>query len=167
MDSDRLNRWLTLGANIGVFVGIVLILLELNQNADLMRAQMTQARADNVVASYRGLQHSDHWATIAAKRRSAESAEEWVRSLTPEEFERAFYYHLAQYHDLRTQFVQYKAGYLDQQIWETSSKGQIQRLARAWPYFFDGSLDYADREFAEYINRVAEEAGLPVFYQLD
>ena len=39
MDSDRLNRWLTLGANLGVLVGIVLLLLELDQNRKLMRAK--------------------------------------------------------------------------------------------------------------------------------
>ena len=39
MDSDRINRWLTLGANLGVLVGIILLVIELNQNRDLMRAQ--------------------------------------------------------------------------------------------------------------------------------
>ena len=39
MDSDRLNRWLTLSANIGVLIGIFLLIVELDQNRDLMRAQ--------------------------------------------------------------------------------------------------------------------------------
>ena len=39
MDSDRLNRWLTLGANIGVLIGIILLIVELDQNHDMMRAQ--------------------------------------------------------------------------------------------------------------------------------
>lgn len=39
MDTDRLNRWLTLGANIGVLIGIVLLIFEINQNRDMMRAQ--------------------------------------------------------------------------------------------------------------------------------
>ncbi len=30
MDSDRVNRWLTLGANIGVLIGIILLIVELN-----------------------------------------------------------------------------------------------------------------------------------------
>lgn len=38
MDAEKVNRWLTLGANLGVLVGIVLILTELNQNSELMRA---------------------------------------------------------------------------------------------------------------------------------
>ena len=39
MDSDRLNRWLTLGANLGVLVGILLLVVELQQNREMMRAQ--------------------------------------------------------------------------------------------------------------------------------
>ena len=32
MDSDRLNRWMTLGANIGVLAGILFLAFELQQN---------------------------------------------------------------------------------------------------------------------------------------
>jgi hypothetical protein len=39
LNSDRLNRWLTLGANVGVLVGIILLVIELDQNRDMMRAQ--------------------------------------------------------------------------------------------------------------------------------
>jgi len=39
MDTDRLNRWLTLAANIGVIAGILFLALELRQNSNLMRAQ--------------------------------------------------------------------------------------------------------------------------------
>ncbi len=40
MDSDKINRWLTLGANIGVLIGIALLVYELNQNRQMMRAQV-------------------------------------------------------------------------------------------------------------------------------
>ena len=39
MDTGRLTRWLTLGANIAVLVGILLLVMELQQNRDMMRAQ--------------------------------------------------------------------------------------------------------------------------------
>ena len=32
MDTDRLNRWLTLGANIGDLFGIVFLAIEVRQN---------------------------------------------------------------------------------------------------------------------------------------
>lgn len=39
LDSDRFNRWLTLGANLAVLVGIALLILELQQNRSAMRAE--------------------------------------------------------------------------------------------------------------------------------
>ncbi len=39
MKADSVNRWLTLGANFGVVVGIILLLVQLDQNATMMRAQ--------------------------------------------------------------------------------------------------------------------------------
>ncbi len=48
MESDRLNRWLTLGANVGVLIGIVLLIIELDQNRDMMRAQIRNELARGV-----------------------------------------------------------------------------------------------------------------------
>ena len=52
MDSDRLNRWLTLGANLAVLVGLVFLVVEINRNNEMMRAQtrsgITDAIIDNV-----------------------------------------------------------------------------------------------------------------------
>lgn len=39
MDSEQLNKWLTLGANVAVLAGIVLLIVELDQNHDTVRAQ--------------------------------------------------------------------------------------------------------------------------------
>jgi hypothetical protein len=39
MDADRLNKWLTLGANLGVLAGIILLILELDQNREAIQAQ--------------------------------------------------------------------------------------------------------------------------------
>lgn len=37
--ADRSNRWLTLGANIGVLIGIMLLVVELAQNREMIRTQ--------------------------------------------------------------------------------------------------------------------------------
>jgi len=49
VDSDRLNKWLTLGANLGVLVGIILLIVELDQNRDMMRAQTRHDLAMGIV----------------------------------------------------------------------------------------------------------------------
>ena len=164
LDSTRLNRWLTLGANFGVLVGIILILIELNQNAEMMRLQMTQARADLVVQSYIDRQHSDQWPSIAAKRRATNSVEAWIELLTPEEYERVFYHQLAEYHSIRNQYVQYKAGYLDEEIWQSSTRGQIERLAITWRFFFPQNDGLASQDFVDMLDQVAQDAGYSGFF---
>ena len=161
MDWDRVNRWLTLGANIGVLAGIILILTELNQNADLMRAQMSQSRADSLTARYADLMHSDYWPTILAKRNKAGSPDRWAASLTPEELERVKLYLYLEMNDLRNQYYQFKEGYLDESIWGTSSRGQIERLLPLLPYFLD-RIQPLEAEFLQAINDVAREEGLPL-----
>jgi hypothetical protein len=160
MDGDKVNRWLTLSANIGVLIGIILILAELNQNADLMRAQMTQARGDNVMQTYREMMLSNHWVEIRAKGRAAPSTDAWIKSLSPVEYERVWYRQLMDYHDLRTQFYQYQSGYLDEQIWRSSSRGQARRFMQKQPYFtFSEGVN--ESRFDEFLNEIARESGLP------
>ena len=49
MDTDRLNRWLTLAANVGVIAGIIFLGFELRQNSELMRAQSRTEMSQDVV----------------------------------------------------------------------------------------------------------------------
>ena len=49
MESDRLARWLTIGANLGVLIGLLLLIAELKQNRDMMRAQIRHELAAGIV----------------------------------------------------------------------------------------------------------------------
>ncbi len=40
MKSERINSWLSLGANVGVVVGLILVAYQINQEAELNRAQL-------------------------------------------------------------------------------------------------------------------------------
>ena len=42
MDTDRLNRWLTLGANVAVLVGLVALVLEIRTNTAAIQAASVQ-----------------------------------------------------------------------------------------------------------------------------
>jgi hypothetical protein len=158
MDSDKANRWLTLGANIGVLIGIILILIELNQNADLMQAQIAQSRADNRVELYREQMNSDYWPAIYVKRATAVSRDEWIDSLTPEEYQRVRFYTLLEVNDLRTQFLQYQQGYLDRQLFETAVEAQARRLMAQLHYFPD--IQISGSEYIDYLNSVARKYNL-------
>ena len=56
MTAENLNRWITLGANIAVLIGIVFVALELRQNNELMAAE---ARFNRVTVS------RDAWQAMA------------------------------------------------------------------------------------------------------
>jgi len=43
MNTERLNSWLTLLANVGVLIGLFVVILELRQSTDVAQAQMADA----------------------------------------------------------------------------------------------------------------------------
>jgi hypothetical protein len=49
MKAISINRWLTLGANLGVLVGIVFLAIELRQNNDLLEAQTRAENFDRII----------------------------------------------------------------------------------------------------------------------
>jgi hypothetical protein len=64
LNSDRLNRWLTLGANIGVLIGIILLLVELAQNREMMRAQTRHEMAMGIVDMQHAVAENEQLADI-------------------------------------------------------------------------------------------------------
>ena len=69
---DRAARWLALAANTGVVLGLILVVVEVRQNAALTRTQMEQRK-------------NDFLAEIELSLANRESAEVWVKAIrTPE-----------------------------------------------------------------------------------
>lgn len=64
MNTDSVNRWLTLGANFGVLIGIFLLLAELNQNSQLMRAQIFNERASQGIELFMSVATSEKLSDI-------------------------------------------------------------------------------------------------------
>ena len=146
MDSDRLNRWLTLGANLGVLVGLVVLIVEIGQNTEMMRAQIVQARADTIMAAFDAQINNEFWPEIAAKRSAANSTEEWVNSLSPVDYERVRMSYLKDVNYLQHLFYQFQEGYIPHEIWSGPVRRQFirylelakifgQNCARAEPFY--------------------------------
>jgi hypothetical protein len=69
---ERAARWIALAANIGVVLGLILVIVEVRQNAELTRTQMEQRK-------------NDFLAEIEFSLANRESAEVWVKAIrTPE-----------------------------------------------------------------------------------
>ncbi|MEM9533572.1 MAG: hypothetical protein AAGA23_21805 [Pseudomonadota bacterium] len=48
MNLDQFNRWLTLGANIGVLLGLIILIIEVRQTASLSRVALETAKNDQL-----------------------------------------------------------------------------------------------------------------------
>jgi len=66
MTADSISRWLTFGANFGVLIGIILLLVELDQNATVMKAQISNARSSQSVDLFMSIAESQELSGIDA-----------------------------------------------------------------------------------------------------
>lgn len=125
MDSDRVNRWLTLAANIGVMVGIVLLIIELDQNRDMMRAQIRHELAVGIVDLLQTPANNEQLSDILFRAKSGEE-------LTPRE---AFQFELrtnALFRYWEDVHYQYRVGLYDEiefakqrDAWKASLAGSL------------------------------------------
>jgi hypothetical protein len=67
MNADKLNSWLTLGANVGVVIGLALLVYEINQNTEMMQAQINQSRTDTALSEQQAVYTTDHVPSMLAK----------------------------------------------------------------------------------------------------
>ena len=84
MKLDGLNQWLTLVANFGVLAGLILLIIEIHQNTEMVRAQINQSRADTAMSEQQATYNSDHIPAMLAKVERGEqlSDEEMIRYVT-------------------------------------------------------------------------------------
>jgi hypothetical protein len=68
MDGNKVNKWLSLGANLGVLAGIMLLAYEINQATLTTRAEMISS-------------HSDRWVTIDLSWQDREFAAAWAKAM--------------------------------------------------------------------------------------
>ncbi len=78
MESESINRWLTLGANFAVLIGILLLVFELHQNRDLVRSEIRNDLSDGVAEIFRQIAENGELAGIVLRAHSGEE-------LSPEE----------------------------------------------------------------------------------
>ena len=67
MSTETLHKWLTLVANIGVLIGLGLLIYEIRQNSELMSAEIHSIRAEGKASRQMSLANEGEIATILAK----------------------------------------------------------------------------------------------------
>ena len=134
MNANSVHRWLTLSANIGVAVGLILLLVELDQNRDLVRAQIHQERADAWVANRFARADSEFLLPALQKIYDAGFPEnlDAMEMLTPVERQRMIDVISAFSGDYDNLFYQYQQGYLDDEFYKTQIEPSIRGIAPWW-----------------------------------
>ncbi len=134
MNADNVNRWLTLGANVGVVIGLILLLVELDQNSDLVLAQIHQARSDTQVSRLEDRADTEHLAPLLEKILLFGGFENLSSNdeLTPEELFRFRVFLQARHQDYDNLFYQYQQGYIDEEYYQSLVSNAIRLFSPWW-----------------------------------
>ena len=129
--SEVINRWLALGANVGVLVGLALLIMELGQNSDLLRAQIHQARSDNYEAFMVANADTEFFLPAWERFRAAGGPEDIAALdvLSPTQKARISRYLQGRIGGYDNLFFQYRNGYLDEEFYETRVVEAVRRFA--------------------------------------
>jgi len=120
MNTDNVNKWLTLSANIGVVIGLVLLIVEIGQNTEMMRAQINQSRTEAAQSEQQATYNSDYMPAVLVKRDKGER-------LSDEEIRRYRAYIRSFNRNMDNQLWQYNHGLLGENI-PRSIRGAVRRV---------------------------------------
>lgn len=146
MDSDHLNRWLTLLANIGVVVGLALLIVELRQAQKLAETQATVRRLEQMQVAQVEYATSDYLVPIKVKARA-----DGVQSLSRDELERLRVWENTIRLRMYSQYVEYQRGYLDPAAAETILNAAAENL----PFWEELGYQLGDNDFEQALRRFA------------
>ncbi len=153
VNSDRLNRWLTLGANVGILAGLILVAVQIQQNSQLVRMQLLN---DGNLAS------NEIWASAAGEKpmEALAKAIENPEELTFTEFLENDVYLFSNMNLLYRNYELAREGIFNENEWQAS----VETLA---PYFIankfgriwwreEGSA-FFNPEFSAFVNKQLED----------
>jgi hypothetical protein len=115
MEKISLDRWLSLVANFGVLVGIILLTVELGQNRDMMKSQTKSDLAMGVVTLTLEIASNEQFADVLARARAG-------KSLTPGETLQFSNQNIAMHRYWESVHYQYRNGLYDEADFSTHKK---------------------------------------------
>ncbi len=132
--ADKANQWLTLGANLGVLIGLILLIVELDQNSDLLRAQIHQARADNYESFMVEYADTEQLLQTMVKFRAAGAPRDVsaLEQLDPVERDRLRSYFNGRVAGYDNLYYQYRNGFLDEDFYSIRVVNTVRTWAPVW-----------------------------------
>ena len=141
MESDRLTRWLTIGGNIAVVIGLFLLVYELKQTRELTQAQMRAEISNGIYDLLAMTADNEQLADLMYRADSGEP-------LTDAEYFQYASRTRAMFRYFENVHYQYRVGLYDNHEFER------QRLA--WGNYMNGSAR-ASKVWCDYQHVVSEE----------
>jgi hypothetical protein len=155
-DTDRLHRWLTLGANVGVLIGLVLVIVQINQNTQMART--AYKNEGNVVAN-------QAWVTLMGDRAGdvIEKSSECPDELTYSDFMALDAFLFTSINIIYRDFQLTQEGLFSESDWKQSVDTYVHwylanPFGRAW--WDEEAKGFFPDEFAAYVgNRLGTVSG--------
>jgi hypothetical protein len=164
MDANKLNGWLALAGNLAVLVGIILLVVEIRQNADLMRAQISMDRS---IASRQiavEVANGGEFLPIDVKLRTEVDgfprAIGWSDTLTPDERRRYQFWVIARNDELQNDWYICSIGLVPAEICQREVRFRMRRNLHRF-YEMDIQFNRATLDYLKEMQSLAQEEGLP------
>ena len=152
MEPDKVNRWLTLGANIGVLIGIILLVVELSQNRDMIRAQTRNDISQQLSNRLLAVGTNSQMASVMRRARVGDE-------LTRDEETQVYFYLVANMRDWENIHYQYRHGTFDEREFdaEKSAWRQVIRDNSAFQYVWCYSRQNYSPDFVAELESLLNE----------
>ena len=145
MNADKLNRWLTLAANLGVLAGLLLLVVEVREAINLSEANAYRNRGTEIQQAMQELALSADLADILAKARDGR-----IDALNESERVRLWAWEFAKSLRMQNQYNDYAMGFLD----DESFHAMIGSAAAAYPLWHALGVSPSDPRFRAAIEAV-------------
>ncbi len=131
MDRDKLNKWLTLTANLAVVAGIVFLAFELRQNNELLKAEIRTIRHNVRAADYLLPVEHEQYANALIKKRHGDPLTEYERLILNRTIATTLY-------NYQYVFTEYRLGRIEESSlpldeWRAELDGEISSDPGYWP----------------------------------
>jgi hypothetical protein len=146
MDSEKLNSWLALLANFGVVLGLALLAYELQQTQNLSETEAAVRRLNQIQEARLEFATSEFLPPIRVKART-----EGIQALSAVEIDRLRDWESTVRLRMRSQYIEYVRGYLDQE----TADGVVRNAAAFLPYWEELGYEMGDNEFEQAIKKAA------------
>lgn len=150
LNTDRLNRWLTLGANIGVIVGLIVLILEVQHANELAELAAYRNRGAEIQEAWTALSLSPQLSEILVKVEQG-----GIDALNDVERTQLRAWEFGRMSRMQNQFYDYQHGYLDADVEEDS----LMNAALALERWNELGIAVPDPDFLRAIQTKKQEMG--------